>query len=590
MGRLLHSVQVAFGKFWHSPVYLWFCLSLLVALICGVLGLIEGLSSSYIVQDDARSHVFWMQRFQDQELFGGDYIANYFQSVAPPGYTSLYWGFSQLGIPPLLFNKILPLFLGLITTGYGFGVCLEIFPAPFAGFLTALFLNQNLWLKDDLISGTPRAFFYPFFVGFLYYLLRHSPLGVGIMVALLGVFYPQGVLIAVVLVILEELRRLSQSYFSGAGTQGQRRRGQALTLITLIVAFFVLLPYAMEKSEFGAVISLAEAKELPNFWPGGRATFFSNHFGDFWIWGDRSGLLPPEWLKKGILPLEILVILSLICIWKFPHYFPLKKFIKPSFVILPEFLISSVILFFAAHGFLFKLHHPSRYTQHSFRVLMAIVAGITFTIVLDQGWRLLKIKFPQGSQNSYHPANLIFVSLLTLAFCYPSFTNPFPNTRYIQGKTPLLYEFFAIQPKDILIASLAVEANNLPSFSGRSILVGSEYALPYHQNYYQQWYQRSHDLIQAQYSPNLAEVKQFIKKYGIDFWLLEVNSFTQDYVNNNHRIAQLNLPATLAIRENLATGTLPALTKVIDRCSVLNIDTFMVLEAECILEQNESLN
>ena len=150
----------------------WFCLSLTLAIICRILGIIPGFSNRYIVQDDARSHVFWMARFLNPKLFPNDIIADYFQSVAPKGYTYFYQLFSLIGIPPLLLNKFLPITLGLIATAYCFGVAIQILPVPLAGFLSTLFLNQNLWLKDDLISATPRAFFYPLFLGFLYYFLN----------------------------------------------------------------------------------------------------------------------------------------------------------------------------------------------------------------------------------------------------------------------------------------------------------------------------------------------------------------------------------------------------------------------------------
>ncbi len=140
------------------PTKFWFYLSLTLAIICGILGIIPAFSHQYVVQDDARSHVFWMARFLKPELFPNDIIADYFQSVAPKGYTYFYQLFSLIGIPPLLLNKFLPIILGLITTAYCFGVAIQILPVPLAGFLSTLFLNQNLWLKDDLISATPEHF------------------------------------------------------------------------------------------------------------------------------------------------------------------------------------------------------------------------------------------------------------------------------------------------------------------------------------------------------------------------------------------------------------------------------------------------
>ena len=61
-----------------------------------------------------------MQRFIDSELFPNDLIADYFQSQAPIGYSSIYKLMASLGIHPFLFNKIVPVILSLITTIYCF--------------------------------------------------------------------------------------------------------------------------------------------------------------------------------------------------------------------------------------------------------------------------------------------------------------------------------------------------------------------------------------------------------------------------------------------------------------------------------------
>lgn len=94
-----------------------------------------------------------------------------------------------------------------------------------------------------------------------------------------------------------------------------------------------------------------------------------------------------------------------------------------------------------------------------------------------------------------------------------------------------------------LIASLAEEANNLPTFAQRSILVGREYAIPYQLGYYRQFRQRTLELINAQYSPNLTAAKNLIHKYKIDFWLLDKAAFTPEYIANNSWLKQYQ-PAT----------------------------------------------
>ncbi|MGL5833728.1 MAG: hypothetical protein ACRC1Z_10940, partial [Waterburya sp.] len=48
-------------------------------------------NQEYIVQDDARQHVVWLQRFVDADLFPDDLIANYFSRLAPMGFKYLYF-------------------------------------------------------------------------------------------------------------------------------------------------------------------------------------------------------------------------------------------------------------------------------------------------------------------------------------------------------------------------------------------------------------------------------------------------------------------------------------------------------------------
>jgi hypothetical protein len=103
---------------------------------------------------------------------------------------------SMVGINAIVFNKLVPIALGLISTIYCYRVSLQILPVPLAGFISTLFLNQNLWLKDDLGSGTPRGFLYPLFLAFIYYLLRSSTIPCLLSLILLAFFYPPSVLVA----------------------------------------------------------------------------------------------------------------------------------------------------------------------------------------------------------------------------------------------------------------------------------------------------------------------------------------------------------------------------------------------------------
>ena len=528
----------------------WLGISLIFALIYSFLGLREGFSSEYVVQDDARLHVVWMLRFVDPELFPNDLIADYFQSVAPGGYTLLYRLAAAVGISPLLFNKLLPPFLGLITSGYCFALCLQIFPVPAAAFLSTLLLNQNLWMKDDLASATPRAFAYPLMLAFLYY-SRQSWLS-WVAIALFGFFYPQGVFLCAGLCLLQ----MKQSPRFGA--------------VGLGVAVAVLLPYALMSSEFGPIITAAQARQLPEFLPEGRSAFFEEGWATFWLFGGRSGLFPevlltPVTLVAGLF-LPVLI---------YSKRFPLDQKLQPAIWLLPQLMLVSVGMFLVAHAFLFKLHLPNRYTGYSFRIILALAAGVVITLIIDA---LLRF-----SQNVNHPrrslALFIAGAIAVVTIFYPSSLENFPKTNYRTGNFPGLYAFFRAQPKDIVIASLVEEADNLPAFAHRSVLVSREAAVPYHLGYYLPFRERVTDLIQAQYSAYPATVNRVINRYQIDFWLLDRSVSPQDLSD-----AWLKQYLSATDIDNLQNRE-PVLASLIERCSTFQEGDLVVLAAECIIRR-----
>lgn len=569
----------------------WFSLSLTCAAVFGLDGLKTAFSSEYVVQDDVRQHVFWMRRFLDSALFPNDLIADYYQSVASPGFSTLYQLVAAVGIDPVVFSKMLPFILTLISTSYCFGICLQLLPVPSAGFISTLLLNQNLWLKDDVISGTARAFMYPLFLASLYYLLRRSLFPFLVAIALLGLFYPSGAIVSAGILFLRLWRWDKKIQF---------RHNDLFSISGIAVAVLTLLPQALESSPYGAVISANIARTMPEFSELGRTRFFVDNIFEFWFYGDRSGIFPVEWFRLPYKYFPMMLILGLLLpiLQRFSSRFPLVKHIS-NISILPQLALVSLGLFLAAHTLLFKLYLPSRYTQYSMRILMVLSAAITLTILIDTIfiWAEHKIQSRQPARQ------ILALSLTTVVgfalFSYPLLLKlkqfPIPSTTsYIVGYYPKLYKFLSQQPEDILIASLTTEASNIPSFSQRSVLTAKEYSIPYHTGYYRQIQQRTIDLIQAQYDSDIKQVKKFIQKYGIDLWLLDRNYLFTPYTEvNNNRINSTQRwirqfpAATQAWMRWQQNQTPPALLSVVNSCAVFSEQNLLVLSASCIKESGK---
>jgi hypothetical protein len=314
-------------------------------------------------------------------------------------------------------------------------------------------------------------------------------------------------------------------------------------------------------------------KAMPEFQPHGRNNYYDPNPLNFWLEGD-SGLSPTT--NPPIIWLSVLLPLFL----KNRH--PLTQFLSPKIRILSEILIPSLAFFLLAHLVAMRLYSPSRFTQHSLRLVMALAAGIVVTMMIDtcrrwlveKGWRGLK---PWQQLATGFWSFFLVASILVPAI--PLVLLSGHNQKV--GHAPDVYEFFASQPKDIMIASPALEASNIPTFSKRSILASWEYALAYHLGYYNQIQQRTLDLIKAYYSPDLSELKSFIDQYGIDFFLVEKGDFTPGYVASNYWFTQYQ-PETNDAIARLESGQKPAAARLINRCSALNSRRFVVLDASCI--------
>lgn len=548
-------------------ILFWLSLSLGFAIYYGGLGLQKAFRAEYIVQDDAREYVFWMQQFVDPTLFPHDLIADYFKSITPPGYAAIY-RLMALGIQPLLLSKLLPVVIGVMTTLYGFRVCLQLFPIPAAGFIAMLLLNQSLWFRDDLSSATPRAFVYPLFLAFLYYLLHRVRSGVMITIVLQALIYPPLVLITIAVLFLRlwnwdrwHLHRAHIPYFAFATGLG----------------FLALLPYAFSAAEFNPIVTKAEALTMPELYPGGRHPYFDPNLWQFWLTGQHSGILPP------LLPPLIWVGLGLPIVTQNPSRFPLIRRLNCEVVVLAQTALASLGLFFAAHALLLKLFFPTRYTTHTWRIVLAIAAAIVLTVLLDTV--LLKC---EELANAHRWKPLFWRLALTgligaLLILFPSFSPNFPATNYRVSGEGALYQFLQKQPQDSLIATLSDEANNIPTFARRSVLIGKEYALPFHLGYYRQIRQRSIELIQAQYSPDLAPVQQIIQRYGIDFWLLDRSAFAPGYLLNKSWLQSFQ-PAFSEASTRLHQGKISALEKRVNECAVFESQSLILLKATCITQ------
>jgi hypothetical protein len=158
-----------------------------------------------------------------------------------------------------------------------------------------------------------------------------------------------------------------------------------------------------------------------------------------------------------------------------------------------------------------------------------------------------------------------------------------PGGSYIVGQSPELYRFLEGQPKDVVVASLSPEADNIPIFARRSVTAGPLFAIPYQLGYYGPFRRRVLDLLQAEYSEDPRVLRAFVRKYGVDYlvvdrWSFRPRSLTQDSWVRQYR------PLVDELAAALARGAKPALERMAPACTVLETERLFVVDARCLLK------
>ncbi|MEB3359240.1 MAG: hypothetical protein VKK04_21115 [Synechococcales bacterium] len=549
-------------------------LSLIAPIYYGLLTLGHTLRHPYIVQDDARQHVVWFWRSLNPALFPDDPIADYFQTLAPLGFRFVYGTAADLGIDPLLLARLLPLPLALIATIYLFRLTWRIIPSPLSAWLATLIFNQHLWLNDDLVSATPRAFVYPLFAMFLDALVGRSLLPCLLALGGLGLFFPQMMLVGVAVLGVRLL-----TWRGGRPALSQNSTDWWFALAGLGVAIAIALPFTLNLSDYGPAVTAAQMRHLPEYGLGGRNEYFGVHPVTFLLHGSSGLRIPvfPSVIWAGFaLPVFLRQRST-------RRETPLLRAMTPNLSILVHLLAASLGMYGLAHLLLLRLHFPSRYTYHSWRFGLAIAAGIVVAAVLERVWRWWQQRWREGLNRRDWLIGGIWATLLATVVLVPAFPPlVFAFQGWIIGDQAAIYEYLAQQPPETVVASMAAEADNLPAFAHRSTFVGREFVLPHHPRYYAEMTDRATRLIRAQYSPDATDLRSFLASDRINFILLDRQSFQLNYLEQDWLIHSSLQPVTQAAINQLRGGKIPAIATVLSRCQEVSNATYILLNAECV--------
>lgn len=468
----------------------------------------------FVINDDVRQQIYWMEKWRDPELFSGDLLSRYAQSYVPWGVQAIYY-LGSFWMSPVQFSKVVTAALFLITTGLLFMLGTRLRDARL-GLMTVLVSFFFPGFLDALSGGLSRSFVFPLLLAHLILLAD------GRIACAAGVILFQSFLNPYVFLLCLTTQAVWMARTLWRSRSGRGRVESCATIIlanlpAMVGMGLIWLRYVVLKSpEFGEVVTWQNVldkveltdlgrypvvpvpsilHELARPW---RFFFPFDELGSFAGW---SGLC----LFAAVLAALLLIAARTAG----PESIDPRRTDLAKLLVFSDLLLASVLLYGIAYLFLMRLFLPSRYLEYSLVVFYCVLLAFFLDRVgraLDPGARHLRILMViatlLGGARNYH------VSLVDCSQEAP------------------LYRFLRTTPKNALVAGHPNLMDNVVTFARRKALVTYELSHPWYTRYWDLLRERTSDLFQAYYSQDPSEVRQICQRHRIDYLVVREEDFS----------------------------------------------------------------
>jgi hypothetical protein len=458
----------------------------------------------FIINDDVRQQIYWMQQWLDPGLFQGDLLTDYARHYVTWGVKGLYWLASWV-TGPLYFSKILPGCLFIIL-----GACLFQIGWRLGGRSLAWTTVGIYWLMpfflDNLAGGLARGFAAPLLALLWLGWLDRRPGVMAVALALQALFIPYIFPVGAGAVTLAWL----------AGRTGRcspppfpAQAGHFL-LLAAGTALVVLMNFDYQGAGFGPLVGAAEMAHRPEFAAGGRFAILPVP-SLAWELIQPWELIAPFREGGPVAGMAVTLVVAGLAVIGFfrVDWRALNDRLQPVCWL----GLASVLGYFLARLFLLKLFIPDRYVIYSINLCYCLFLALGLNAALKIGqW----------------PRNLALLALIVAASLGALRLHGVGLRDYSAYRA--LYAALADTPKDALIAGHPNLMDTVPTLAQRRAFATYELAHPWSRGYWQKLRLRLDDLFRAYYAADPQEVVAFCRKYGIAFLVVDDRHFRPDFL------------------------------------------------------------
>ncbi len=465
----------------------------------------HGLIDPYVINDDARQQIYWMQRWRDAALYPPDLLNDFAAAYVPAGVKALYFAASRV-VEPLFFTKVLAgvLFCALSLAFFGIGRRLGDRSLGF-------FCAGGAWLSPfflkNISGGLSRAFAAPLLALLLLAWLRKSGRGMAACLLLAAVTIPYMAVLATGSCLLA----FAASRLGRAGAPPFPARIADWAVIAACAASVYAMNHGLTADGFGPLATVADMAGNPVFSATGRLDLYPlpNPFFDLvYTPFEGVGLFLDAGLGTGIASLAAIAAVAAagarrkgVC--------PLRTSPAP----LVFLLLASLALYLAARVLALRLFVPDRYVSYSINILYALGLAYLFRRALAP---LLRRR--------------LLAAALLLAAAVAGAIRLTDAGLYDYGADADLSAVARLTPKDAVFAGHPELMDNLLTFGRRNVQASFELAHPWMTGYWRRFEPRLDDLFAAYYAGDPETVAAFCRRYGVDYLVVDEAHYTPAFL------------------------------------------------------------
>jgi len=499
--------------------------------------------SPYVINDDVRQQIFWMQKWSEPGIYPHDYLAGYASNYVSWGVIAIYRVASGL-MNPVQFTKVVTGFLFILSAILIYRLALVFRDDVAALLAVAVYFLFGSFL-GNMSGGLPRAFAFPLLLGYLCLIAESRLLAASLIIMLQSLFLPYIFLLCLathllylahlsVKSVLQHRARLCEkepgrkypapsrmeplgSCIHDRAALGLKPEADAapsfgkliLSVIPLAAGVCImLLKYVVLNSPaFGSLVGIQEIAGKVEYTAAGRYEILRPFYLEliehwsfilpFHEWGPVFG-----WFSAA----------AMLAVGVFAMAKTTKKSVHwAGFRVFGYLMAASFTLYVLAFCLPLKLFVPSRYIESSLTILYCLAFALCLRIVIDS-LNLTRFVFP--------------ALFLLLAFLGAVRLHNVELYDYSAGAP--LYCFLSTTPLDATIAGHPEVMDNVVTFSRRKAFVTYKLSHAWIEPYWSVIKARSFDFFRAYYSDNAEEIRAFCKRNGIGYIVVRDEDFSEE--------------------------------------------------------------